>query len=44
MADPIGSPASTTESLSGWAAPYVTGMLGKAKHLQTSLIKRMADL
>jgi len=33
MADPIGSPASTTESLSGWAAPYVTGMLGKGEAL-----------
>lgn len=33
MADPIGSPASTTESLSGWAAPYVTGMLAKGEAL-----------
>ena len=33
MADPIGSPASTTESLSSWAAPYVTGMLGKGEAL-----------
>lgn len=33
MADPIGAPASTTESLSGWAAPYVTGMLGKGEAL-----------
>ena len=33
MADPIGSPASTTESLAGWAAPYVTGMLGKGEAL-----------
>ena len=33
MADPIGQPASTTESLSGWAAPYVTGMLGKGEAL-----------
>ena len=33
MADPVGSPASTTESLSGWAAPYVTGMLGKGEAL-----------
>ncbi len=31
--DPIGLPASTTESLSGWAAPYVTGMLGKGEAL-----------
>ena len=33
MADPIGSPTSTTESLSGWAAPYVTDMLGKGQAL-----------
>jgi len=33
MADPVGSPASTTESLAGWAAPYVTGMLGKGQAL-----------
>jgi len=33
MADPVGSPASTTESLAGWAAPYVTGMLGKGEAL-----------
>ena len=33
MADPIGQPASTTESLAGWAAPYVTGMLGKGEAL-----------
>mgnify|MGYP003647163007 FL=1 len=33
MPDPVGSPASTTESLSGWAAPYVTGMLGKGEAL-----------
>jgi len=33
MADPVGSPASTTESLSGWAAPYVTGMLAKGEAL-----------
>jgi len=33
MPDPIGQPASTTESLSGWAAPYVTGMLGKGEAL-----------
>ena len=33
MPDPIGSPTSTTESLSGWAAPYVTDMLGKGQAL-----------
>jgi hypothetical protein len=33
MADPVGQPASTTESLAGWAAPYVTGMLGKGEAL-----------
>jgi len=33
MSDPIGQPASTTESLAGWAAPYVTGMLGKGEAL-----------
>ena len=33
MPDPVGSPASTTESLAGWAAPYVTGMLGKGEAL-----------
>ena len=33
MADPIGSPTTTTESLSGWAAPYVTDMLGKGQAL-----------
>jgi len=33
MADPIGQPASTTESLAGWAAPYVTSMLGKGEAL-----------
>ena len=33
MADPIGSPTSTTESLSGWAAPYVTDMLSKGQAL-----------
>jgi len=33
MADPVGQPASTTESLSSWAAPYVTGMLGKGEAL-----------
>ena len=33
MPDPVGQPASTTESLSGWAAPYVTGMLGKGQAL-----------
>jgi hypothetical protein len=33
MADPVGQPASTTESLSGWAAPYVTGMLAKGEAL-----------
>jgi len=32
-ADPIGQPASTTESLAGWAAPYVTGILGKGQAL-----------
>lgn len=31
--DPVGQPSSTTESLSGWAAPYVTGMLGKGEAL-----------
>jgi hypothetical protein len=31
IGDPIGQPASTTESLSGWAAPYVTSMLGKGQ-------------
>ena len=33
MADPVGSPASTTESLANWAVPYVTGMLGKGEAL-----------
>ena len=33
MADPVGQPASTTESLSNYAAPYVTGMLGKGEAL-----------
>jgi hypothetical protein len=33
MSDPIGQPASTTESLAGWAAPYVTGMLAKGEAL-----------
>ena len=33
MPDPVGQPASTTESLSGWAAPYVTSMLGKGEAL-----------
>jgi len=33
MADPVGQPASTTESLSGWAAPYVTSMLAKGEAL-----------
>ena len=33
MPDPIGQPSSTTESLAGWAAPYVTGMLGKGQAL-----------
>ena len=33
MADPVGQRAGTTESLSGWAAPYVTGMLGKGEAL-----------
>ena len=33
MSDPVGSPASTTESLSSWAAPYVTGMLAKGEAL-----------
>ncbi len=33
IGDPIGQPASTTESLSGWAAPYVTSMLGKGQAL-----------
>jgi hypothetical protein len=31
--DPVGQPASTTESLSSWAAPYVTGMLAKGEAL-----------
>ena len=31
--DPIGQPASTTESLAPWAAPYVTDMLGKGQAL-----------
>jgi hypothetical protein len=31
--DPVGQPASTTASLSGWAAPYVTGMLAKGEAL-----------
>ena len=33
MPDPVGQPASTTESLAGWAAPYVTSMLGKGEAL-----------
>jgi hypothetical protein len=33
MADPVGSPASTTESLAGWASGYVTDMLGKGAAL-----------
>ena len=33
MSDPVGQPASTTESLAGWAAPYVTSMLGKGEAL-----------
>jgi len=33
MADPVGQPASTTESLASWAAPYVTGMLAKGEAL-----------
>jgi len=31
--DPIGQVASETESLSGWASPYVTDMLGKGQAL-----------
>ena len=31
--DPVGQIASTQESLSDWAAPYVTDMLGKGKAL-----------
>jgi hypothetical protein len=31
--DPVGQPSSTTDSLAGWAAPYVTGMLGKGEAL-----------
>jgi hypothetical protein len=31
--DPLGQPSSTTDSLAGWAAPYVTGMLGKGEAL-----------
>jgi hypothetical protein len=31
--DPVGQLSSTTESLAGWAAPYVTGMLGKGEAL-----------
>ena len=33
MPDPIGQPTSTTESLAGWGADYVTGMLGKGRAL-----------
>jgi hypothetical protein len=33
MADPVGQRAGTTDSLSSWAAPYVTGMLGKGEAL-----------
>lgn len=33
MADPVGQPATTTESLAPWAAPYVTDMLGKGQAL-----------
>ena len=33
MADPVGSPLSTTGSLSDWASPYVTRMLGKGEAL-----------
>lgn len=33
MADPVGQPASTTESLAGWASPYVTSMLAKGEAL-----------
>jgi len=31
--DPVGQPATTTESLAPWAAPYVTDMLGKGQAL-----------
>jgi hypothetical protein len=31
--DPVGQVASETESLSSWAAPYVTDMLGKGQAL-----------
>ena len=31
--DPVGQPSSTTDSLAGWASPYVTGMLGKGEAL-----------
>jgi hypothetical protein len=31
--DPLGQQSSTTDSLAGWAAPYVTGMLGKGEAL-----------
>jgi hypothetical protein len=33
MSDPVGQVASETESLSSWAAPYVTDMLGKGQAL-----------
>ena len=33
MSDPVGQVASETESLSNWAAPYVTNMLGKGQAL-----------
>ena len=36
MPDPIGQPSSTTESLAGWAAPFVTGMLGKGQALSNT--------
>ena len=36
MPDPIGQPFSTTESLAGWAAPFVTGMLGKGQALSNT--------
>ena len=40
MPDPVGQPASTTESLAGWAAPYVTSMLGKGEALSNEPYQR----
>ena len=44
MPDPVGQISGTQESLSDWAAPYVTDIIGKVRRYLNSPIQPIAAL